>query len=114
MLHRQSLPKFSWGEVANTIVYVQNRCPHQALDTKTPAKVFSNMQHDVSHFRIFGSLVYFQVLKEKRSKLDVGENDALGKIRNLPIPRKSRENRRMIYCAFGLCSIYICLANIAT
>ena len=32
MLYDQGLPKFLWGEAANTTVYVQNRCPHSALD----------------------------------------------------------------------------------
>eukprot|EP00253_Pinus_taeda_P008421 PITA_08421 len=36
MLHDQKIPKFLWAEAANTIVYVQNRCPHQALGSKTP------------------------------------------------------------------------------
>jgi len=36
MLHDQGLPKFLWVEAANTTVYVQNRCCHQALDSKTP------------------------------------------------------------------------------
>jgi len=70
MLHDQGLPKFLWGEVANTAVYVQNRCPHQALDSKTPEEVFTGKKSDVSHFRIFGSPLYFQVPKEKRSKLE--------------------------------------------
>ena len=36
MLYDQGLPKFLWGVAANTVVYVQNRCPLQALDSKTP------------------------------------------------------------------------------
>ena len=36
MLYDQSLPKFLWGEAANTVVYVQNKCPHSTLDSKTP------------------------------------------------------------------------------
>jgi len=55
MLHDQSLPKFLWAEVANTVVYVQNRCPHQALDSKTLKEVFTGKKSNVSHFRIFGS-----------------------------------------------------------
>ena len=31
MLHDQRLPKFLWAETTITAVYVQNRCPHQAL-----------------------------------------------------------------------------------
>jgi len=69
MLHDEGLPKFLWAEAANTVVYVQNRCPHQALDSKTPEEMLTSKKPDVSHFRIFGSLVYFHVPKEKRSKL---------------------------------------------
>ena len=36
MLCDQGLPKFLWGEAANIVVYIQNRCPHSALDSKTP------------------------------------------------------------------------------
>lgn len=70
MLHDQILPKFLWGEAANTVVYVQNRCPHQALEPRTPEKVFSSKKSNVSHFRIVGNPVYFHVTKEKRRKLD--------------------------------------------
>eukprot|EP00253_Pinus_taeda_P030289 PITA_30289 len=31
MLHDQRLLKFLWVEAANTAVYIQNQCPHQAL-----------------------------------------------------------------------------------
>lgn len=70
MLHDRSLLKFLWEEAAKTAVYVENRCPHQALDSKTPEEVFTSEKHDVSHFRIFGSPMYFHVSKEKRSILD--------------------------------------------
>lgn len=70
MLHDQSLPKFLWGEATNTAMYVQNICPHQALDSKTPQEVFTGKKPDVSHFKIFGIPMYFHVLKEKRRKLD--------------------------------------------
>lgn len=51
-------------------VYVQNRIPHQALGKITPEKVFTGKTHEVSHFRIFGSLAYFCILEKKRKKLD--------------------------------------------
>ena len=70
MLCDQGLPKFLWGEVANTAVYIQNRCPHSALGSKTLEEVFSGKKLNVSHFRVFGCPVYFHVPKEKRSKLD--------------------------------------------
>eukprot|EP00253_Pinus_taeda_P002410 PITA_02410 len=78
ILHDQGLPKFLWGVAAKTVVYVQNRCPHQALDSKTLEEVFTSKKLDVSHFRIFGSPVYFHVPKEKRSKLEAfGKKGAL-------------------------------------
>lgn len=66
MLHDQSLAKFLWCETANTVMYVQNQCPHQAFDSKTPEEFFTGKKPDVSHFRIFCSPIYFLVLKEKR------------------------------------------------
>ena len=39
------------------------------MASKTPEEMFTGKKPDVSHFRIFGSFVYFHVLKEKRSKL---------------------------------------------
>ena len=70
MLCDQGLPKFLWGEAANTVVYIQNRCPHSALDSKTPEGVFTSKKPDISHFRVFGCPVYFHVANEKRIKLD--------------------------------------------
>ena len=65
MLHDQGLLKFLWVEAANTTVYVQNRCPHQALDSKTPEEMFTGKKPNVSHFVIFGSPVYFMCRKRK-------------------------------------------------
>ena len=70
MLCDQGLSKFLWGEVVNVVVYVQIRCPHSALDSKTHEEVFSGKKADVSHFRVFCCLASFHVPKEKRSKLD--------------------------------------------
>jgi len=39
------------------------------LGSKTPEEMFTGKKPDVSHFRIFGSPVYFHVPKEKRNKL---------------------------------------------
>ena len=77
MLHDQRHPKFLWTEAANTAVYVQNRCPHQALGSKTPEEMFTSKKPNVSHFRIFGSLVYFHVPKEKWNKLGAFGNKGI-------------------------------------
>jgi len=37
---------------------------------KTPVEAFSGKRLDVSHFKIFGSWVYFHVTKDSRKKLD--------------------------------------------
>ena len=59
-----------WAEASNTIVYIQNRCPHSHLDNKTPEEAFSGKKPDISHLRIFGCPVYVHVPKEKRTKLE--------------------------------------------
>ena len=52
MLHDQRLLKFLWAEATNTIVYVQNRCPHQALGSKTPKKcsLVRNLMYPILEF----------------------------------------------------------------
>jgi len=77
MIYDQGLPKFLWGEVANTAIYVQNRSSHQALDFKTPEEVFTSKKLDVSHFRIFGCPVYFHVPKEKRNKMEASKKKGI-------------------------------------
>jgi hypothetical protein len=70
MIHDQSLPMTLWEEACMTIVYVQNRSPHQILKNITPEEAFTKVKHDIRHFRIFGCPVYLHVPEEKRSKLE--------------------------------------------
>jgi len=70
MLHDQSLPLHLWDEACNTTIYLQNRSPHHILGMKTPMEAFFGKRPDVSHFNIFGSLVYCQVTKDAQKKLD--------------------------------------------
>ena len=70
ILYDQEMPKFLWVEACNTVVYVQNRMPHNTLDKVTPESVFTGSKPEVSHFRIFGSIAYCHVPDEKRRKLD--------------------------------------------
>jgi len=70
MMYDQNMPKFLWAEACNTTVYVQNRTPQRALGKITPEKVFIGKTPEVSHFRIFGSLAYCHIPKEKRKMLD--------------------------------------------
>ena len=65
------------------MVHVQNHCPHRILGMSTLEEEFSGKKPDISHLRIFGSLVYIHVTKDARKKLEptaevgifVGYND---------------------------------------
>ena len=70
MLHDQSLPLHLWVEACNIAIYLQNRSPHHILGMKTPVEALSGKRPDVSHFRIFGSLVYCHVTKDSWKKLE--------------------------------------------
>ena len=58
MLYDQDMPKFLWVEACNTTIYIQNRVPHRALGMVTPESVFTGSKLEVSHIKIFGSMVY--------------------------------------------------------
>jgi transposase InsO family protein len=70
MMHDQYHSLSLWAEATNTSVYLQNGCPHKALEEKTPEEVSAGKKPSVDHLRIFGSLVYIHVPKEKRTKLE--------------------------------------------
>ena len=69
MLHDQCLPIKLWAEACNTVVYVQNPCPHRVLGMSTPEETFSGKKPDISHLNIFGSPVYIHVTKDARKTL---------------------------------------------
>jgi hypothetical protein len=70
MILAQGLELEFWGEAVNTVVYIQNRCPTKALDSKTPQEVWSGRKPDVSHLRVFGCKTFAHVPDEKRTKLE--------------------------------------------
>jgi hypothetical protein len=70
MMYDRNLPLSLWAKAASTAVYIQNRCPHKALEEKTPKEVFTGKKPSVDHLRIFGNPVYIHVPKEKRTKLE--------------------------------------------
>ena len=59
-----------WAEATGTAVYIQNRSPHAILGEKTPEEVFTKKKFVADHMRIFGTLVYVHVPKEKRANLE--------------------------------------------
>jgi hypothetical protein len=70
MIYDQNLSLSLWAEVASIAVYIQNRCPHKALEEKTPEEVFTGKKPSVDHLRSFGNLVYIHVPNKKRTKLE--------------------------------------------
>ncbi len=54
----------------NMTVYIKNRCPTKALDSKTPQEAWSGKKPDVSHLRVFGCKAFAHVPDEKRTELE--------------------------------------------
>ena len=65
MLCNQGLPKFLWGEAANTAVYIQNRCLHSALESKTPEEV-SLVRNLTSHILEFLDVLFIFMCRKRR------------------------------------------------
>jgi hypothetical protein len=63
-MYDQNLLLSLWVEAASTAVYIQNMCPHKALEEKIPEEVFTGIKPSVDHLRIFGSPVYIHIPKE--------------------------------------------------
>lgn len=53
----------------HTAIFLQNRSPHRVLGRVVPKEAFIGKKLDVSHFRIFGSLVYCRVSFDNWKKL---------------------------------------------
>ena len=70
MLHDQGLLMHLWAKACNTMVYVQNHCPHRVLGMNTPEEAFTGKKPDISHLKIFGSPIYIHVTKDARKKLE--------------------------------------------
>ena len=70
MLHDQGPPIHLWAEACNTVVYVQNHCPHRVLGMSTPKEAFFGKKPDISHLNIFGSPVYIHVTKDARKNME--------------------------------------------
>jgi hypothetical protein len=68
---------FLWTEACNTAVYIQNRCPPRILEDKKLDEAFTSVKPEVSHFRIFGCLIYIHVPVEKRTKLEPSSQKGL-------------------------------------
>ncbi|GBP34018.1 Retrovirus-related Pol polyprotein from transposon TNT 1-94 [Eumeta japonica] len=56
-----------WAEAANTAVYLQNRIVSANLNG-TPFEMWNGVKPDISHLKVFGSVMMMHIPKEKRLK----------------------------------------------
>lgn len=71
LLIDSGISRFFWGEAVQTVSFLINRSPAAALGVeKTPAEIWNGRKPDVSWLRVFGSIAYCHIPKEKRKKLD--------------------------------------------
>ena len=66
MLEEKSIPMFYWAEAVRTAVYIQNRIGEKMLTHE----MYFGRKSNLRHLRVFGSIAYVHVPKEKRRKLD--------------------------------------------
>ena len=70
-LRMSGLPDECWEYAAATQVYCKNRSPHAAFHRETPYFRWHDGElPDLSHLRVFGTVCYAHVPKEKRKALD--------------------------------------------
>ena len=70
MLFFKGLKSCYWAEAVHTAVYLRNRSPSSSLDGITPFEAWYGFKPMVKHLRVFGSVCYALVPKEKRKKLE--------------------------------------------
>lgn len=69
MLNDSEIHVKFWAEAVNTANYVQNRIQTSVANV-TPFSLWFNKTPSLSHIRIFGSVAYAHINKQKRRKLD--------------------------------------------
>ena len=70
MLFDANLPKCYWQEAVNYAVFIRNMCPTDILGKKTPNELWFGRKPNISKLITFGAVVYCQIPKSFRRKLD--------------------------------------------
>ena len=70
MLTFKGLSPTYWAEAIHTTVYLRKISPTTSLEGITPYEAWFGFKPKVKHLRVFGSICYALVPKEKRTKLD--------------------------------------------
>lgn len=67
-----------WKFAMDYAVYIYNRTPHSGIGFKTPSEIFSGIDMvKLPTFHVFGSICYYHVAKELRTKLDMTGHQGL-------------------------------------
>ena len=69
LLHESKLPPSFWSRAVATVVHTHNRLPTSSLPNSTPHFALFGSKPDVSRFRVFGSLAYVHIQRDKRQGL---------------------------------------------
>jgi len=59
-----------WGQAVLTVAHVHNRLPSHSRNNTSPLEFWTGEVPKIGHLRIFGSVAWVHVPKEKRKKLD--------------------------------------------
>jgi hypothetical protein len=62
LLKQRGMPGVFWGEAVVTTVYILNRSPTKALNSRTPYEAWHGRKVAVSHLRVFGCLIFVKEL----------------------------------------------------
>jgi hypothetical protein len=70
LLKAMKVPMIFWGEAVRTTVYLLNRSPTKALESRTPFEAWhGNPPPKVNHLRVFGCLAHVKQLGPGINKL---------------------------------------------
>lgn len=69
LLKAMVVPTIFWGEAIRTAVYLLNRSPTKALDSRTPFEVWHGRKPKVSHLKVFGCVAHVKQLGPGMNKL---------------------------------------------
>jgi hypothetical protein len=69
LLKSMKVPSMFWDEAMRTTVYLLNRSPIKALDSKTPYEAWHGKKSRVNHLRIFGCVSHVKSLGPGINKL---------------------------------------------
>ena len=70
LLHAKDLPLKLWAEAVIIAVYLLNRTINSQLGLITPYESWFGTKPSIKHYKIFGSIAWVFVNKERRTKLD--------------------------------------------